>query len=152
MLKINIVCVGNLKDKFFVEASEEYVKRLSRFCSVNIIELKEFNNCSSIEQTKKCEGEEIIKNLKGYVILCDVLGEQCSSEKLAEKIERLSLLHDQITFVIGGSNGVSDDVKQHANEKLSVSKMTFPHRLFRIMILEQIYRAETIINGIKYHK
>ncbi len=152
MLKINIVCVGNLKDKFFIEASEEYTKRLSRFCNVSINELKEFTNLSSVEQIKKSEGEEIIKNIKGYFILCDVKGEECSSEGLAEKIERISQTNDQITFVIGGSYGVSNEVKNKANELLSVSKMTFPHRLFRVMLLEQIYRAETIINGIKYHK
>ena len=152
MLKINLVCVGNLKDKFFIEASNEYTKRLSRFCELKITELKEYTNLDSIEKIKEQEGEEILKNVKGYFILLDVKGNLISSEDLAEKIESISLSSSEITFVIGGSYGVSEKVKQKANEKISVSKMTFPHRLFRIMLLEQIYRAFTINNNIAYHK
>lgn len=152
MLKINILCVGNLKDKFFIEASGEYIKRLSRFCVCNIKELKEYTNLNNIEQIKQAEGQEIINNLKGYVILLDVKGDLISSEDLATKIEKISQLNSEITFVIGGSYGVSQEVKQKANQIISVSKMTFPHRLFRVMLLEQIYRAFTIINNISYHK
>lgn len=152
MLKINILCVGNLKDKFFIEASGEYIKRLSRFCVCNIKELKEYTNLNNIEQIKQAEGQEIINNIKGYVILLDVKGMLISSEDLAAKIENISQQNSEITFVIGGSYGVSEEVKQKANQIISVSKMTFPHRLFRVMLLEQIYRAFTIINNISYHK
>ncbi len=152
MIKINIVCVGNLKDKFFIEASEEYIKRLSRFCVCSIKELKEFNNLNNKTQIVKAEGEEIIKNLKGYVVLLDVQGEQQSSENFSLNIQNLSQKYSEITFVIGGSYGVSEQVKNNSNQKLSFSKMTFPHRLFRVMLLEQIYRAFTISNNISYHK
>ena len=152
MLKINIVCVGNLKDKFFVEASEEYLKRLSRFCICNVKELKEYTYLNNIEQIKESEAVEILKNLKGFVFLLDVKGEQFTSENFALKIESLSQTNSEITFIIGGSYGVSEQVKQRANLIASVSKMTFPHRLFRVMLLEQIYRAFTILNNTGYHK
>lgn len=152
MLKINLVCVGNLKDKFYIDASAEYEKRLSRFCNLKITELKEFNETDNIEQIKAIEGKEIIGALKGFVILCDIKGQTLDSYELAHKIEELSTVSSEITFVIGGSYGVSEEVKKKAKFKLSISKMTFPHRLFRIMLLEQLYRAETILNGIKYHK
>ena len=152
MLKINIVCVGNLKDKFFIDASEEYIKRLSRFCTLKIIELKECNNLSNIEEIKKQEGDLILKSIKGYVFLCDIKGNQIDSEMLSKKINKISLSSSEISFIIGGSYGVSNDVKNSANEIISMSKMTFPHRLFRVMLLEQIYRSFTIINNVGYHK
>lgn len=152
MLKINIVCVGNLKDKFFIEACEEYLKRLSRFCNCSVVELKEYTNLNNTQQIKKQEGEEIIKHLKGYVILLDVKGSQISSEEFALNLQKISIANSEVTFVIGGSYGVSEEVKQKANKTISVSKMTFPHRLFRVMLLEQIYRAFTILNNVGYHK
>ena len=152
MLKINIVCVGNLKDKFFIDACAEYSKRLSRFCDLKITELKEYTDLDSVEQIKQKEGQEILKHIKGYFVLLDVKGTQISSEDFAESLKTISLSHSEITFVIGGSYGVCQDVKQKANQKISVSKMTFPHRLFRVMLLEQIYRAFTINNNISYHK
>ena len=152
MLKINLVAVGNLKDKFFIDACGEYEKRLSRFCVLTIKELKEFTNYENTEQIKSLEGEEIIKNLKGYVVLLDVKGTLISSEDLAYKINDISNINSELTFVIGGSYGVSDAVKQKSNLKISMSKMTFPHRLARVMLLEQIYRAFTINNNISYHK
>lgn len=152
MLKINIVCVGNLKDKFYIDGAGEYAKRLSRFCSLKITEIKEFNNLQNIDQIKKSEGEEILKNLNGYVVLMDVNGSTCSSEELASMLDDISLKNSEVTFVIGGSYGVSQNVKCRANKILSMSKMTFPHRLFRVMLLEQIYRAFTINNNIQYHK
>lgn len=152
MLKINIVCVGNLKEKFFIDACEEYLKRLSRFCVCNVKELKECTNFSNVSQIKEQEGQEILKNLKGCVVLLDVKGKMLSSEEFSKQIQEISLLNSEVTFVIGGSYGVSDAVKQKANYSVSMSKMTFPHRLFRVMFLEQIYRAFTISNGIAYHK
>lgn len=152
MIKINILCVGNLKDKFFIDASAEYLKRLSRFCQCNVKELKEYTNLENIEQIKQAEGQEIMNNLKGYTVLLDVKGKEMPSEQFATLIKDISLTSSEITFVIGGSYGVSEQVKQKVNFKLSVSPMTFPHRLFRVMLLEQIYRAFTILNNINYHK
>ena len=130
MLKINLICVGNLKDKFFIEAGGEYQKRLSRFCDLKITELKEYTNLTNIEQIKLQEGEEILKHIKGYFILLDVKGKLVSSEELAEKIASISNINSEISFVIGGSYGVSQQVKQRANEKISVSKM--PYKFARV--------------------
>lgn len=152
MLKINIVCVGNLKDKFFIDASQEYLKRLSKFCICNIKELKECSDLNSVEQIKNAEGQEILKNVKGFFVLLDVKGTSITSEELAQNIQKISQQNSEITFAIGGSYGVSKSVKENANLTLSFSKMTFPHRLFRIMLLEQVYRAFTITNNINYHK
>ncbi len=152
MIKINLVCVGNLKDKFFIDASEEYIKRLSRFCQLKVIELKECTNYNNVEQIKEQEGCEILNSIRGYVVLMDVKGSLISSEDFAQNIQEISLRHSEITFVIGGSYGVSEEVKKRADLKLAVSKMTFPHRLFRVMLLEQIYRCFAINNNISYHK
>lgn len=152
MLNVNVVCVGNLKEKFSQDAEKEYLKRLSKFCKLNVIELKEQNKLSNITLIKEKEGEEIIKNLSSYNILCDLVGENLSSEEFANRLEKLALKNSKITFVIGGSYGVSEKVKNACQMKISFSKMTFPHNLFRIMLLEQIYRAFTILNGINYHK
>ena len=152
MLKVNIVCVGNIKDKFFDEAQKEYLKRLSKYCTVTVKELKEYNNLENIGQIKTQECENILQNVKGYFILLDIKGTKMSSEELSKKLSTLTLQTNEITFVIGGSYGVTDELKQKANLKISFSDMTFPHRLFRVMLLEQIYRAFCIANNTPYHK
>ncbi len=152
MLTINLVCVGNLKEKFSREEQAEYLKRLSAFCKLNIIEIKEQNQFDNPLVVIEKEGEEICKNLKGHVILCDINSPQLSSEDFAQNLEKLSLTNSVLTFVVGGSFGVSENVRKHAHQKISFSKMTFPHNLFRIMLLEQLYRAFTILNGKSYHK
>lgn len=152
MITINIICVGNLKEKFSKDEQSEYLKRLSAFCKLNVIEIKEQNQLENPAIILEKEGEEILKKLKGYTILCDIKSKQLSSEALAEKLNSLSLETSTINFVIGGSYGVSEKVRAAANEKISFSLMTFPHNLFRIMLLEQVYRAFTIINGKSYHK
>lgn len=152
MINMTIVAVGNLKEKFSVDAQKEYLKRLSAFCKIKVVETKEFNELKNVELIKEREGEEILKHLSNFPILLDVKGEEMSSEKLAKNIEKLTLSHSSLTFVIGGSYGVSEKVKNACKQKISFSKMTFPHNLFRIMLLEQIYRAFTIINGKSYHK
>ena len=152
MINMTIVAVGNLKEKFSVDAQKEYLKRLSAFCKIKVVETKEFNELKNVELIKEREGEEILKHLSNFPILLDVKGEEMSSEKLAKNIEKLTLSHSSLTFVIGGSYGVSEKVKNVCKQKISFSKMTFPHNLFRIMLLEQIYRAFTIINGKSYHK
>lgn len=151
-MTINLVCVGNLKEKFSKEDQSEYLKRLSAFCKVNVIELKEQNQLKNPSIIVEKEGEEILNNLSGYSILCDINSKQYSSEQFASKVSSLMQNSSTITFVIGGSYGVSEKVKNACNEKISFSNMTFPHNLFRIMLLEQIYRAFTILNGKSYHK
>lgn len=153
MIKYNIVCVGNLKEKFSRECQEEYMKRLSRFANVNIIELTERNNLNDVNSIILKESEDILNKLpKGYNILLDIKGELLSSEELSSKLEKLELFNDTINFIIGGSYGVSDLVKEKADYRISFSRMTFPHNLIRIMLLEQVYRAKTISNNMPYHK
>lgn len=152
MMTINLICVGNLKETFSKQEQEEYLKRLSAFCKVNVIEIKEQNQFENSYVTLEKEGEEILKKLKGYVILCDIKGKELSSPALAEKLENLMQTNSEISFVVGGSYGVCEKVKSLSKEKISFSPMTFPHNLFRIMLLEQVYRAFTIINGKTYHK
>lgn len=152
MINVTIVAVGNLKEKFFSGAQNEYLKRLSAFCKIKIVELKEFNELKNIDLIKEKEGEEILKHLFSYSILLDVAGKEMSSEELSKNIEKLSLNTSSLTFVVGGSYGVSENVKRACKQKISFSKMTFPHNLFRIMLLEQLYRAFTILNGKSYHK
>lgn len=151
-MTINLICVGNLKETFSKQEQEEYLKRLSAFCKVNVIEIKEQNQFENSSVTLEKEGEEILKKLKGYVILCDIKGKEFSSPALAEKLENLMQTNSEISFVVGGSYGVCEEVKSLSKEKISFSPMTFPHNLFRIMLLEQVYRAFTIINGKTYHK
>ena len=151
-MTINLICVGNLKETFSKQEHEEYLKMLSAFCKVNVIEIKEQNQFENSSITLEKEGEEILKKLKGYVILCDIKGKELSSPALAEKLENLMQTNSEISFVVGGSYGVCEKVKSLSKEKISFSPMTFPHNLFRIMLLEQVYRAFTIINGKTYHK
>ncbi len=152
MITINLVCVGNLKEDFSRKNQDEYLKRLSAFCKVNVVEIKEQNQLENTANILEKEGEEILKKLKGFVVLCDLGGKEISSVDFAKKIEDISQTNSCITFVIGGSYGVRDAVKNAANFKICFSPMTFPHNLFRIMLLEQIYRAFTISAGKSYHK
>ncbi len=159
-MKITIISVGKIKEKFFTDAINEYAKRLSKFCKLieEIIpdeRADENFSQSEIEQVKIKEGIKIFNKIpkNSYVFVLDVKGKQLSSEELAEKINTLGIdgISD-ITFVIGGSNGLSQDILNIANFKLSFSKMTFPHQLFKVILLEQIYRAFKINAGETYHK
>ena len=157
MIKIRLLVVGKVKEKYFHDAIAEYSKRLSAFCKFDIIELKEENfratDNSSINKTLNVEGERIKAAIQGYPIAFAVEGRHISSEDLAAKIKRLT---DggvgEITFIIGGSYGIEDGVKSICKEKISLSQMTFPHTLARVIVCEQLYRAFTIINGKEYHK
>ncbi|MBQ2288258.1 MAG: 23S rRNA (pseudouridine(1915)-N(3))-methyltransferase RlmH [Lachnospiraceae bacterium] len=159
-MKISIVCVGKIKEKFFRSAIDEYSKRLSRYCKLEIIEVtdeKTPDNASDheVELIKDKEGERILKNIGGdaYVIALAILGKQLSSEELAEKIEKLGIQGtSHIQLIIGGSLGLSDKVLKRADMLLSFSKMTFPHQLMRVVLLEQIYRSYRIIQNEPYHK
>lgn len=151
-MNLRVVCVGNIKEKFFVDATNEYLKRISRFHKIEIIETKEGNKNKTVDEIKEIECEEIKKYLKGYIISLDLKGEQITSVVLSEKIDKIAQNNSIITFVIGGSNGLDEEILNMSNYILSFSKMTFPHQLFRVMLLEQIYRASTISNNVTYHK
>ena len=150
---IKIICIGKIKEKYLREAIEDYVKRIKKYTNFEIIELKDEND-QDIKKAIKVEGENILKyvNTKDYIITLEVKGEQLSSEKFAEKITKINIDYSNICFIIGGSNGLSEDVLKKKKFSLSISKMTFPHQLFRVILLEQIYRAYKIKNNETYHK
>lgn len=157
MVKINLVAVGKVKEKYFADGISEYAKRLSRFCEFKIVEIAEENynkvDDKTIEIIKEREADRILPQLKGYVFSMAIEGKTSSSQGLADKLNRLiSDGNGVITFVIGGSYGLSDRIKKSSNELLSFSEMTFPHTLFRLMLTEQIYRAFSINTGSAYHK
>jgi len=159
-MKITIISVGKIKEKFFIDAINEYAKRLSKFCKFNeeVIpdeRADENYSVSEIEQVKLKEGTKILNKISknSYVVALDVKGTQLSSEELAQKINSLGIEGtSDITFIIGGSNGLSNDVLIRADYKLSFSKMTFPHQLFKVILTEQIYRTFKINAGEAYHK
>lgn len=159
-MKITIISVGKIKEKFFIDAINEYTKRLSKFCKLTeeVIPDERADDSYSqaeIEQVKTREGIKIINSIpkNSYVIIMDIKGKQLSSEELADKISNLGVTGiSDITFVIGGSNGLSEDVIKKADFRLSFSKMTFPHQLFKIILLEQVYRAFKINARQTYHK
>lgn len=159
-MKITLVTVGKIKEKFFADAIAEYTKRLSRYCKLDIVQLadeKTPDNAGEVieRQIKEKEGERILASIKDgtYVIALAIEGEMLDSVKLSEKIDSLGIGGiSQIAFVIGGSLGLSDAVLKRADYKLSFSRMTFPHQLMRVILLEQIYRSYRIICGEPYHK
>lgn len=156
MITLNVVCIGNLKENYLKQAQDEYVKRLGKFCKINIIELGEAkllgNQQSSVNLVIEKESIAILQHLNGFTILLDVEGNSLTSVELAKKINQIAQTNSIITIIIGGSYGVSQTLKQKVNYRLSFSKFTFPHQLVRIMMLEQFYRAFTINNNITYHK
>ena len=158
MIHINIVCVGKIKENYLKEAINEYSKRLSKYCRLNIIELNDEpipNNLNEkiAENIKLSEGIKILSQIKNsYVITLDLRGKEFTSEEFSSKLEKLSLNNSSITFIIGGSLGVSKKVIENSNELISFSKMTFPHQLIRVFLLEQIFRAFKIQNNETYHK
>ena len=154
MLKINLIVMGDIKEKYFKDAIGEYSKRISRFAELKIIELKENapKNNGEIAISLKKDAEEIKKHIKGYPICLDIKGKMISSEEMAKKIENLSLNNSEISFIIGASNGIDENVKNLCKERISFSPMTFPHQLMRVIFLEQLYRAFTILNNVAYHK
>ncbi len=147
---IKIICVGKIKEKYFINAIEEYKKRLSKYINLEIIELPDYNY--DMIKTKIEEGKNILSKIldKDYVVTLDINGKELDSIDLSNFIDKN--ISRNITFVIGGSNGLSNDVLKRANYSLSFSKLTFPHQLFRILLLEQIYRSFKIIHNESYHK
>lgn len=145
MIKVNIVCVGKIKESFYRDAVAEYAKRLSRFCRFEVKELAEGRNPED-------EADSILKNAKGHIIALCIEGKELSSTQLAEHIKGLCDRGKEISFIIGSSCGLSKRVKDAAHMRLSFSPMTFPHQLMRVILAEQIYRAFMINSGAEYHK
>ena len=160
MQKVTVLCVGKLKEKFYLEAAAEYAKRLQRLCRLEIIELPESRlpedpSPAQIRQALDAEADAIRAKLPkgGAVAALCIEGDTCSSEALSRRMQQLATGGKaQLTFLIGGSVGLSETLKQQADWRLSMSPMTFPHHLARVMLLEQIYRAFQIQQGTKYHK
>jgi 23S rRNA (pseudouridine1915-N3)-methyltransferase len=159
-MNVTILCIGKLKERYWTEAVQEYSKRLSKYCTLTINELKEEkapDNASAAEETavKEAEGKSILKQIKkdAYVIALEIKGKELTSEALSEKIEALGVAgKSDLVFLIGGSLGLSDEVLSRADFGLSFSRMTFPHQMMRVILLEQIYRSFKIIRNETYHK
>ncbi len=156
MIKINIYAVGSIKEKFFKDAINEYSKRLSKYCKLNIVEINEVKLQSSDDPSKikEKEGEEILKRVKSseYLIALDLNKKEYSSEELSNHLS--SLIDNgkgEIAFIIGGTIGLGDNIKAKVNESITFSKLTFPHQLIRIFLLEQIYRSFKIMKNESYH-
>ena len=160
MIGVTIICLGKLKEKYLRDAGDEYSKRLSAFCKLNIIELtpeKLSDNPSQkeIDAALETEAKKITDKIPKGAYICSLCieGKQISSEELSAEMENIGVSgKSNIVFIIGSSFGLSDTIKKMSNKKLSMSKMTFPHQLARIMLLEQVYRAVQISAGTKYHK
>ena len=150
---IKIITVGTLKEKYLQEAIKEYSKRLQKYTNLEIIEVKD-EGVVEPQKAIEIESSRIEKylNNKDYVITLEIEGKEYSSPEFAEKIRNTLIENSNITFIIGGSYGLSDSIKERSNMHLSFSKMTFPHQLFRVFLLEQIYRAYKILNNESYHK
>lgn len=143
---IKIICIGKIKEKFYRDAIDEYLKRLSKYHKIVIEELPDSNI--------KTEKELILKhiNKKDYIITLQIEGKELTSEELSNFIDKTLITNSNLTFIIGGSTGLDEEIKKISNYKLSFSKLTFPHQLFRIILLEQIYRSFKIMNNESYHK
>ena len=150
---IKIICLGKIKESYINDAIKEYTKRLSKYTEIKIIELDDVGLDDKKVVLKK-EEEKILKvlNDKEYIITLEIEGNEISSLDFARKINDIFIQSSNITFIIGGSYGLSDEIKKKSNYKLSFSKMTFPHQLFRVILLEQLYRAFKINNNEEYHK
>ena len=149
---IKIITVGKIKEKYYTDAVNEYLKRLSKYTKIDLIEVKDED--FDISKTLLKEKESILKYIdeKDYVITLEIEGTELDSVSLSKKINDIQSNNSNITFIIGGSYGLHEDIKRRSNYALSFSKMTFPHQLFRVILLEQIYRAFKIINNEEYHK
>ena len=159
MLTINVLCVGKIKEDYLKDAISEYSKRLSKYCNLNIFEVQDEkiqDNISdkSIEQIKDIEADKMMKYLKkdSCIIVLDLKGKEMSSEEFSKEIESISLNYSSITFIIGGSLGISKKILDMCDKKICFSKLTFPHQLIRVFLLEQVFRAFKISKGETYHR
>lgn len=148
---IKIICLGNIKEDYLKEAIKEYQKRLSKYTKIEIIELKDEKDTSN---PLKKEKDNILKHIndKDNLIILDIKGKQLTSEEFAKFINNELTTHSNVTFIIGSSTGLDEEIKQLTNKKISFSLLTFPHQLFRVILLEQIYRSFKILNNETYHK
>lgn len=152
-MRVYIVCVGKIKEGYFADAVNEYVKRCSRFGELSIIEVPEAPQSKPVEVQKEIESAALMQKARGYKVAMDLRGQEQNSEQLAALFARRANEGiSEISFLIGGSNGHSEDLRKQVDLVLSLGKCTFPHQLFRVMLAEQIYRAMTINAGVKYHK
>ena len=158
-MKVTLICVGKVKEKFYRDAIKEYEKRLGAYIKLNTIEISDekvkVENDSEIALAMEKEGNSILSKIKDnqYVITLEILGKNLSSEEFASKIDNLMLTSkSDVALLIGGSYGLSDSVKKRSDFALSFSRMTFPHQMMRVVLLEQVYRAYRIITGASYHK
>jgi 23S rRNA (pseudouridine1915-N3)-methyltransferase len=159
MLTIQIICVGKLKESYLKSAIDEYSKRLSKYCKLDIVELPDEKipeklNTTLTDEIKSKECNNIIRHIKkdSYVIALDLKGKQFTSEEFSSEIEKISMTSSNITFIIGGSLGLTNELLNLCHQKICFSKMTFPHQLIRVFLLEQIFRAFKISNGETYHR
>ena len=159
MLTIQIVCIGKIKESYLKDAINEYSKRLQKYCKLNILELPDEKipdklNDSISNEIKNKESKKILDHIKkdSYIICLDLHGKEFTSEEFSKNIEYLSLETSHITFIIGGSLGLSEDLLKKSHQKICFSKMTFPHQLIRVFLLEQIFRGFKISNGETYHR
>lgn len=161
MIRVNIICIGKIKEKYFTDAVAEYAKRLTAFCRFSVTELSEERvksnnpNQSQTDEVINAEGKRILQKIgqSDYVVAMCIEGKMLSSEELSKTLDNISVGGvSTVDFIIGGSYGLSDEVKKRANLKLSMSRMTFPHQMARVILSEQIYRAFEISNNGKYHK
>lgn len=156
-MKINIITVGKIKHRYYLDAVEEYLKRLSRFAKVQVIEVAEefYNgdNAGELAVVVKRESDRLASKAKGFVIALDIDGSQLSSQQFAETLSRQTANGvSEFSFLIGGSCGMTEQLKKRADLRISFGKMTYPHQLMRVLLTEQIYRAFTIMQGVPYHK
>lgn len=156
-MKYKIIAVGKIKEKYYKDAIEEYVKRLSRFGNTEIVEVDEcfFNgtpNAKEIAKILESEGKSIVSKFEGYVVAMDIQGDKLSSEEISAKLAEQKQYYSAVTFIVGGSYGLADEVKKRADLRLSFGKITLPHQLCRVVVCEQLYRACCIENNIPYHK
>ncbi len=159
-MRIKLISVGKIKEKYYMAAIAEYAKRLSRYCKLEQIEVADEKapenlSAAQVEQVKQIEGERILKRIvnSDYVISLEIAGKALSSEQLAQKIDQLAIAgKSQLCFIIGGSLGLSEEVRRRSNFALSFSSMTFPHQLMKVILLEQVYRSFKIIKNETYHK
>ena len=159
MLSIQIICIGKLKETYLKSAIDEYSKRLSRYCKLDILELPDERipekvNIKLVDEIKSKECSNILNHIKkdSYIIALDLKGNQYTSEEFSSEIQKLSMVSSHITFIIGGSLGLTNELLNQCHQKICFSKMTFPHQLIRVFLFEQLFRAFKIANGETYHK
>ena len=153
-MKINIISVGKIKESYFIDGIEEYKKRISKYSNIELITVMDESNDLDEKTVKKKEGERILAKIpnNSYTIVLDLGGKELDSVEFAKKIDEITNISSTINFVIGGSLGLDNEVIDRANYRLSFSKFTFPHKLMKLILLEQIYRAFKINNNESYHK